>query len=225
MSDPVGAFVSKSRAMTASNCSSVSNTVKSSSGKKLEGKTSRPRRLITNGFITHILPVPGAQVLRCGKVVVGRESKTPATQDFRELLYPRAPTAGFSGQLCRAALACPDVQLVPPQPCHGRAGELLGRCPADPLVPSGVSHVRHPLRPGRRLRQRAAREGHAALSQAALCPGDDADPRPAGRGARGAERRDAVLQPDPLRARCAAEGPEGAARRAAVRAPRIAAPR
>jgi hypothetical protein len=55
----VGAFASKSRRTTAANCSSVSKTEKSSSGKKLEGKTMRPWRLTTNGFIL-IAPCPVA---------------------------------------------------------------------------------------------------------------------------------------------------------------------
>src|SRR3954469_2516080 len=67
MSEPVGALVSKSRAITASNCSRVSNTVKSSSGEKLLGKTRRPRRLTRNGFIAHILPAGGACLAASGK--------------------------------------------------------------------------------------------------------------------------------------------------------------
>src|SRR5712691_5617322 len=51
MSPSVGAFSSKSRLMNAANWSSVWNTEKSSSGKKLNGKTMRPYRLITNGFM------------------------------------------------------------------------------------------------------------------------------------------------------------------------------
>jgi hypothetical protein len=42
MSVSVGAFSSKSRRITAANCSSDWKTEKSSSGKKLNGKTMRP---------------------------------------------------------------------------------------------------------------------------------------------------------------------------------------
>jgi hypothetical protein len=42
MSVSEGAFSSKSRLMTAANCSSVSKIEKSSSGKKLKGNTIRP---------------------------------------------------------------------------------------------------------------------------------------------------------------------------------------
>jgi hypothetical protein len=42
MSASLGALSSKSRRITAANCSSVSKTVKSSAGKKLYGKTIRP---------------------------------------------------------------------------------------------------------------------------------------------------------------------------------------
>src|SRR2546426_9989627 len=51
MSVSVGAFSSKSRLITAANWSSVSKTEKSSAGKKLKGKTIRPYRLTTNGFM------------------------------------------------------------------------------------------------------------------------------------------------------------------------------
>src|SRR5690349_20809119 len=51
MPRPVGALASKSRLMTASNWSSVWKTVKSSSGKKLDGKTRRPWEFTTKGFM------------------------------------------------------------------------------------------------------------------------------------------------------------------------------
>src|SRR5216684_2317387 len=51
MSVSVAAFSSKSRLITAANWSSVSKTEKSSAGKKLKGKTIRPYRLTTNGFM------------------------------------------------------------------------------------------------------------------------------------------------------------------------------
>ncbi len=54
MSVPVGAFASKSRPITAVNCSKVSRTEKSSSPRTFAGKTSRPLLLITNGFTRHL---------------------------------------------------------------------------------------------------------------------------------------------------------------------------
>src|SRR4051812_23111976 len=53
ISVPVGALASKSRCTTASSCSSVSRTEKSSSAVKLEGKTRRPWPLTTKGLIAH----------------------------------------------------------------------------------------------------------------------------------------------------------------------------
>src|SRR3954470_17170327 len=50
MSLPVGALASKSRDITAANCSSVSSTEKSSAPSTAAGNTSRPCRLMTNGF-------------------------------------------------------------------------------------------------------------------------------------------------------------------------------
>src|SRR3954470_9089686 len=50
MSLPVGAFASKSREITAANWSSVSSTEKSSAPSTVAGNTSRPCRLMTNGF-------------------------------------------------------------------------------------------------------------------------------------------------------------------------------
>ena len=55
ISVPDGALVSKSRRMTWSNCSSVSITEKSRSGRKLDGKTNRSCRLMTNGCMRRLL--------------------------------------------------------------------------------------------------------------------------------------------------------------------------
>src|ERR1035438_1550009 len=74
MSVPVGAFASKSRSITAVNCSSVLRTEKSSSPKKFAGNTRRPCRLTTNGF-TRYLRVERLLIHRrpalFGRVVVG----------------------------------------------------------------------------------------------------------------------------------------------------------
>src|SRR3954454_7706869 len=61
MSLPVGAFASKSREITAANWSSVSSTEKSSAPSTVAGNTSRPCRLMTNGFtptspMSHLAP-------------------------------------------------------------------------------------------------------------------------------------------------------------------------
>src|SRR5437764_4009242 len=134
MSDPVGAFVSKSRAMTASNCSSVSKTVKSSSGKKFEGKTRRPNRFTTNGFIAHILPPfrRAAFARRRGRSRC--KSKRPATQDLRARFF--VATLRTSGY--RAL----RVQLIHARSRHRCADELLGGDPAGALVASGDATVR-----------------------------------------------------------------------------------
>src|ERR1700736_1328173 len=58
MSAPVGALASKSRLITASNCSNVSNTEKSRSGQKLAGNTRRPSRLTTKASIALLLRRP-----------------------------------------------------------------------------------------------------------------------------------------------------------------------
>src|SRR4051794_23839131 len=52
ISVPVGALASKSRAMTASSFSRPPSTEKSRSGRKFDGKTSRPWRLMTKGFMS-----------------------------------------------------------------------------------------------------------------------------------------------------------------------------
>lgn len=49
---PVGALASKSRWITASSCSGLSNTAKSSEGKKFDGNTMQPELLRMNGFIS-----------------------------------------------------------------------------------------------------------------------------------------------------------------------------
>src|SRR5215216_5136524 len=59
MSVPVGAFFSKSRAMTASSASRLGITEKSSSGRKFDGNISRPWRSMTKGFIGLLFPSGG----------------------------------------------------------------------------------------------------------------------------------------------------------------------
>ena len=53
-------FASKSRAMTASRRSRPGRTEKSSSGRKLDGNTSRPCRLMTKRFMAHGVPTATA---------------------------------------------------------------------------------------------------------------------------------------------------------------------
>src|SRR5665811_252328 len=62
MSVPDGAFTSKSRRTTASSCSRLFITDRSSSGTKLEGNTIRSWPFTTNGCMRHIL-LGGSSVL------------------------------------------------------------------------------------------------------------------------------------------------------------------
>src|SRR4051794_21414759 len=57
MSVPVGAFFSKSRAITASSVSSPAMTEKSRSGRKFDGNISRPWRSMTKGFMPESVPL------------------------------------------------------------------------------------------------------------------------------------------------------------------------
>src|SRR5476651_84996 len=90
--------------MTASNCSRVSKTVKSSSGKKLEGKTRRPWRLTTNGFIIHI---PAA--LARHRSNPGCSAQQPLTA--RATLSSILPNRAISGSGGAVEAARIDLQL------------------------------------------------------------------------------------------------------------------
>src|SRR2546426_9372386 len=109
MSVSVGAFSSKSRLITAANWSSVSKTEKSSAGKKLKGKTIRPYRLTTNGFMWAPSTVSFRVTTFRPTAFYGKSTAVGATTvpdaggwDFRKM---------WSG---RAGSCCPRVQ-------HGRA--------------------------------------------------------------------------------------------------------
>src|SRR4051812_38760251 len=206
MSEPVGALVSKSRSITASNCSSVSNTPKSSSGKKFDGKTRRPRRFTTKGFI-EARPSPARG--RARQVVFRRTSKTAATKS--------GSRAG------RSWVTLPEhVRTLFRRSRLRGSRELLGLRGARSLVAPCVSDRPHAPRPARRVRERAHREGDAPLREAILRPFHDADRRPRRRGARDGSPRHSLLQSGPLRARCGARRPEGPDRRAALGTPRLA---
>src|SRR6266567_2140251 len=109
MSVPVGAFASKSRPITAVNWSSDSSTEKSSSPRKLAGKTRRPCRLTTNGFT--LLPPGRARspacclVLSCGGDPVHDLGHTCCpTRNAPVMFLARSDWRGFS-----SAPAAPTV--------------------------------------------------------------------------------------------------------------------
>src|SRR3954453_1386915 len=80
MSVPVGALASKSRAMTASRRSRSGRTEKSSSGRKLEGNTRRPWRLMTKRFMTRgVSPSTGHHTATLGRATM---DDAPQTGEF-----------------------------------------------------------------------------------------------------------------------------------------------
>src|SRR3954465_604879 len=80
MSVPVGAFFSKSRAITASSVSSPAMTEKSRSGRKFDGNISRPWASRTNGFMTGSVPPPAR----------GCQPRSACGRGHREVDDPRA---------------------------------------------------------------------------------------------------------------------------------------